>query len=158
MFLNQVMTLIGFALGVYLLLLGLWGITLGDLAAFFLISSYIYRPLKKLAKGWVRFVDAMAGAERFIEFMDAPIEIRDAPDAVQAGPVRRSVAFRNVVFGYRDEPVLRDVNFEARAGEVVAIVGRTGAGKTTLVDLVMRLYDPRVSGTPSISMVPDRGS
>jgi subfamily B ATP-binding cassette protein MsbA len=141
--LNQVMTLIGFCIGIYLLIQGLWGITLGDLAAFFLISSFIYRPLKKLAKGWVRFMDSLAGAERFLELMDAPIEIHDASDAMEVGPLRRNIAFRNVEFAYDEEPVLSDLSFEANAGEVIAIVGRTGAGKTTLADLILRMYDPQ---------------
>jgi ABC-type multidrug transport system fused ATPase/permease subunit len=61
---------------------------------------------------------------------------------VEIGPLRRGVAMRGVCFAYRDEPVLRDVSFEAKAGEVVAVVGRTGAGKTTLIDLLLRFYDP----------------
>ena len=142
-FLNQVMTMVGFCIGIYLLIQGLWGMTLGDLAAFFVISSFIYRPLKKLARGWVQMMDAMAGAERFLELMDAPIEVHDARDAIEVAPMRREVAFKSVGFAYDDEPVLRDVSFEAKAGEVVAIVGRTGAGKTTLVDLIMRMYDPQ---------------
>ena len=142
-FLNQVMTMVGFCIGIYLLIQGLWGMTLGDLAAFFVISSFIYRPLKKLARGWVQMMDAMAGAERFLELMDAPIEVHDARDAIEVAPMRREVAFQSVGFAYDDEPVLRDVSFEAKAGEVVAIVGRTGAGKTTLVDLIMRMYDPQ---------------
>ncbi|MGI9592289.1 MAG: ABC transporter ATP-binding protein [Myxococcota bacterium] len=142
-FLNQVMTVIGLCIGLFLLVRGLWDITLGDLAAFFLISSFIYRPLKKLAQGWVRFVDSMAGAERFLELMDAPIEIRDSGNAADVAPLSDRLAFRNVSFAYTEEPVLKKVDFEAKVGEVIAIVGRTGAGKTTLVDLIMRMYDPQ---------------
>ena len=87
-FLNQVMTVIGLCLGIFLLVRGLWGITLGDLAAFFLISSFIYRPLKKLAQGWVRFVDSMAGAERFLELMDKPIEIRPIDPIERSRPMK----------------------------------------------------------------------
>lgn len=141
-FLNQVTTLGGLCVGGLLLLRGMWGITLGDLAAFFVITSQIYRPLKRLAKAWVNVIDSMASAERFLEVMDNPVEIRDAPDAIQAGPVREGVAVRNLWFGYGTEPVLRNLSFETEAGEVIAIVGRTGAGKTTLVDLLMRLHDP----------------
>jgi subfamily B ATP-binding cassette protein MsbA len=142
-FMNQALTLGGLCVGGYLLLRGVWGVTLGDLVVFFLISSLIYRPLKRLSKGWVRVSDAMAGAERFLEVLDAPVEIQDAPDAIPLPPASRSIAMRHVTFAYLDEPVLRDVSFEARAGEVVAIVGRTGAGKTTLIDLLMRLRDPQ---------------
>jgi ABC-type multidrug transport system fused ATPase/permease subunit len=87
-------------------------------------------------------MDSYAGAERFLEVMDSPVEIRDAPDAVDIGPLSRGVAMRGVSFAYREEPVLQDISFEANAGEVVAVVGRTGAGKTTLIDLLLRFYDP----------------
>jgi subfamily B ATP-binding cassette protein MsbA len=83
---------------------------------------------------------AVGGA--FYEVMDTPIEVQDAPDAVRVGPLRRGVTLADVCFSYGREPVLDRVSFEANAGEVVAIVGRTGAGKTTLIDLLMRFYDP----------------
>jgi len=141
-FLNQFTTVGVLGLGLVVLLRGTWGLTPGDLVVFFLISSQSYRPFKSLAKAWARIMDAYAGAERFLEVMDAPVEIRDAPDALQIGPLRRGVAMRGVSFAYRDDPVLQDVSFEAKAGEVVAVVGRTGAGKTTLIDLLLRFYDP----------------
>jgi subfamily B ATP-binding cassette protein MsbA len=125
-----------------ILLMGWWSLTVGDLFAFFLISSQAYRPVKKLAKAWVRILDATAGAQRFFEVMDAPVDLRDAPDAIDLPRVGRSVAMRGITFSYQGDPVLRDVSFQARAGEVVALVGRTGAGKTTLIDLLMRFYDP----------------
>jgi ABC-type multidrug transport system fused ATPase/permease subunit len=141
-FLNQFTTVGVLGMGLVVLFRGTWGLTPGDLVVFFLISSQSYRPFKKLAKAWARIMDSYAGAERFLEVMDAPVEIRDAPDAVAIGPLCRGVAMRGVCFAYRDAPVLRDVSFEAKAGEVVAVVGRTGAGKTTLIDLLLRFYDP----------------
>jgi subfamily B ATP-binding cassette protein MsbA len=141
-FLNQFMTVGVLGLGLFVLFRGMWGLTPGDLVVFFLISSQSYRPFKGLAKAWARIMDSYAGAERFLEVMDTPVEIRDAPDAVAIGPLRRGVAMRGVCFAYRDEPVLRDIRFEAKAGAVVAVVGRTGAGKTTLIDLLLRFYDP----------------
>ena len=141
-FLNQFTTVGVLGLGLVALFRGTWGLTPGDLVVFFLISSQSYRPFKSLAKAWARIMDAYAGAERFLEVMDAPVEIRDAPDAVAIGPLCRGVAVRGICFAYREEPVLRDISFEARAGEVVAVVGRTGAGKTTLINLLLRFYDP----------------
>lgn len=142
-FMNQVMTLAGLCLGLYMLLGGMWGITLGDLASFMFITSLVYRPLKRLVQGWTQVQDAIAGAERYFEVLDTPVDIQDAPNAAELGPVRRGIAVRGLTFGYGAGPVLRNVDFEARAGEVVAIVGRTGAGKTTLSDLLIRLHDPQ---------------
>jgi len=95
-----------------------------------------------IARGWVRVMDAEPSAQRYFEVIDSPIEIRDAENAVPLARIRSGVRFENVTFTYGREPVLTDVSLEARAGEVVAIVGRTGAGKTTLVDLLLRFYDP----------------
>ena len=142
-FMNQVMTLAGLGFGGYLLWREMWGITIGNLAAFMVMTSLVYRPLKKLAQGWVQIQDAMAGAERYFEVLDTPIDIRDAPDAVDVGPISDCIVARDLSFGYGPEPVLRNLDFHVRAGDVVAIVGRTGAGKTTLVNLLMRLYDPQ---------------
>jgi ABC-type multidrug transport system fused ATPase/permease subunit len=122
--------------------MGWWQISVGDIVAFFLISTQAYRPMRKLTRAWVAIMDAHAGAERFLEVMDTPVELRDAADAIEISPLEHGLAMRGVSFAYGDEPVLRDVSFEARAGEVVAVVGETGAGKTTLIDLLMRFYDP----------------
>ncbi len=129
-------------LGIFLVLGGRWGLTMGDLAAFSAVTVTLYRPVRSLARGWVRVMDAQPSAERYFEVLDSPIEIRDADDAVPIGRIRESVRFESVSFSYGREPVLRDVSLEVTAGQVVAIVGRTGAGKTTLVDLLLRFYDP----------------
>ncbi len=129
-------------LGIFLVLRGRWGLTLGDIAAFTAITITLYRPVRTLARGWVRVMDAEPSAERYFEVLDSPIEIRDAEDAVPIERIRHGVRFDDVSFSYGREPVLHNVAFDARVGEVVAIVGRTGAGKTTLVDLLLRFYDP----------------
>jgi len=137
------------AVGVSLLMLGVlvvrahyWGLTPGDLAAFFGVMATTYPPVKALAKGWTELMDALPAAERFYELLDAPGELLDAPDAVRLEAVKEGVRFEHVSFSYGREPVLHDVSLEVKAGEMVAIVGRTGAGKTTLVDLLLRFYDP----------------
>lgn len=117
-------------------------ISLGQLAAFVVIMAEIYRPVKSTAKGWVQLMDALPSAERYFEILDTPVEICDAPDAVPLAGVGRGIEMHNVSFSYGREAVLRDISFAVKAGEMVAIVGRTGAGKTTLVDLLLRLHDP----------------
>ena len=130
-------------LGVFLVLSGRWHLSVGDLAAFSTVSATIYRPLRTLARSWSKLQETQPSAVRFFEVLDTEVEIRDAPDAVEIGRLRDAIRFRHVTFSYGREPVLRDVDFEARAGQVVALVGRTGAGKTTLVDLLLRFYDPQ---------------
>jgi len=133
-------------LGIALVLSGRFGITPGDLAAFALVLSTTYRPVRSLARDWVQLVDAQPSAERIFSILDTPDEIADAPDAVQIDGVHRGIAFRGVSFSYGREPVLADVSFAVKAGEVVALVGRTGAGKTTIADLLMRFHDPTSGG------------
>jgi len=137
------------AAGMGVLILGTWlvlgdrlGLTPGDLAAFGAALATTYRPVRSLAKGWAMWMDAQPAAARFFDVLDTPLEVEDARDAVAMGPLRRGVSLRGVSFAYGGEPVLRDVSFEVAAGEVVALVGRTGAGKSTLVDLLLRFHDP----------------
>ena len=129
-------------LGAFLVMGGRWNLSAGDLGAFAAVLATAYKPVKNIARGWVRLMDAQPAAERFFEVLDTPVELEDAPDAVRLEKITSGVRFEGVSFAYASEPVLRDVSFEARAGEVVAIVGPTGAGKTTLVDLLLRFYDP----------------
>ncbi|HVN37620.1 MAG TPA: ABC transporter ATP-binding protein [Myxococcota bacterium] len=128
-------------LGIALVMSG--RLSIGDLTAFSFVSATLYRPLRTLARSWSKLQETHPSAVRFFEVLDTEVEIRDTPDAVEIGRLRDAIRFRHVSFSYGREPVLRDVDFEARAGEVVALVGRTGAGKTTLVDLLLRFYDPQ---------------
>jgi ABC-type multidrug transport system fused ATPase/permease subunit len=125
---------------------GRFGLTPGALAAFAVMLLTTYRPVRSLAADWVQLMDTLPSAERVFAVFDTPEEIADAPGAVRIDGVRRGVAFRRVSFSYGREPVLADVSFEVKAGEAVALVGRTGAGKTTLADLLMRFYDPTSGG------------
>jgi subfamily B ATP-binding cassette protein MsbA len=128
--------------GMYLVLTNRWGLTAGDLTAFAAVTLTIYKPVKRLAKGWVRLMDAQPAAERFFELLDEHVEIRDAADARSIPRIERGITFHDVSFAYAGEPVLQGVSLDVAAGEMIAIVGRTGAGKTTLVDLLLRFYDP----------------
>jgi len=135
--------------GVFVLLAGVlavlnqyWGLTLGSLFAFAAVMQGTYRPMKELTKGWTHLQDSLPAAERFFELLDAPGESADTADALRLSSVESGIRYRNVSFSYGREPVLRGVSFEVGVGETLAIVGRTGAGKTTLVDLLLRFFDP----------------
>ena len=104
----------------------------------------MYGPVKKLSRVNAQFHQGMACAERVFEVLDTRSEIRDRPSAPPLARPRRDIVFDGVSFTYPDgrgKTVLRDVSFRVAAGQVVAIVGLSGAGKTTLVNLLPRLYD-----------------
>jgi subfamily B ATP-binding cassette protein MsbA len=129
-------------LGAWLLSEGRWGLTPGDLAAFVGVTVTGYKPVRSVARGFVRMMDAQPSAQRFFDLLDKPVEIDDAEDAIPLERITRGIEVRDLGFSYGREPVLQHVSFGVRAGEVLAIVGRTGSGKTTLTDLLLRLYDP----------------
>lgn len=131
-----------FFLGAVLVMNGHFGLTLGALAAFVGVMQTTYRPVKDLTKGWTQLMEAIPSAERFFELLDTEPDTRDAPRALRVDGVRQGIRISKVSFSYGREPVLRDVSLDVAAGEVVAIVGRTGSGKTTLADLLLRFYDP----------------
>jgi ABC-type multidrug transport system fused ATPase/permease subunit len=139
---NGLAAVAALGVGVGLVLRGRFGLTLGDVVAFAFVAQQGYWPIKGLAGAFVRLVDAGPAAERFFEILDLPGEPPDAPGALRIGRIAQGVALRGVSFSHGREPVLRDVSFELRAGEVVALVGRSGAGKTTLADLLLRFHDP----------------
>lgn len=107
------------------------------------ISLKLYQPAKWLSKFPSMVQPGLSAADRIFEFLDTPIEMVDSPAAREFDAVRDAIRFENVSFSYTDDaPVLRDVSFVAKRGTVTALVGPSGAGKTTLVDLVARFYDP----------------
>jgi subfamily B ATP-binding cassette protein MsbA len=128
--------------GVSALLAGVWELTLGTLIPFVLLMARAYRPMRDLSRAWTRMQEAAPSAERFFEVLDRGDETPDPPDAVVLAGVRRGIALRDVSFSYGREPVLNNVSLDVRAGEMIAVVGKTGSGKTTLADLLLRLYDP----------------
>jgi ATP-binding cassette, subfamily B, bacterial MsbA len=119
----------------------------GDLAGaefvgFLGLSLKLYAPVKNVAKFPATAQPGLVAVERVFEFLDAPVEIDDAPDARPLRSFEREIAFEDVGFSYRaGEPVLDGVSFRVAKGRVVAIVGPSGAGKSTIVDLVGRFYD-----------------
>ncbi len=106
------------------------------------LSLKLYAPVKNVAKFPATAQPGLVAAERVFEFLDAPVEIRDRPGARSFRRFEREITFEDVSFAYRNgETVLRDVSFTVPKGTVVALVGRSGAGKTTLVDLLGRFFD-----------------
>ncbi len=124
------------------LVLGGGGLGGEEFIVFLGLSLKLYHPVKYLAKFPALIQPGLVGAERIFEFMDAPIEIRDS-DGAQAFPgLQEEISFDEVAFEYRpDEPVLHDISFKVPRGTVVALVGPSGAGKTTVLDLLARFYD-----------------
>jgi len=117
-------------------------VTVGTVAAFISYADYFNRPLNQLANLYSMVQSALAGAERVFNILDEVPEVNDAPDAVELTDVRGNVEFKDVSFGYMpDVPILKDINFTARAGQTIALVGPTGAGKTTIINLLTRFYD-----------------
>lgn len=118
-------------------------LSLGDLLVFASYLLMLYQPLEQLTYTAWAMEGAAAGAKRCFEVLDRPDEIRDAPDAKPLVDAKGGVEFRSVDFGYTDERmILRDISLAIHPGESVAFVGGTGTGKSTLLSLVPRFYDP----------------
>lgn len=117
--------------------------TIGMLVAFVQYTDRAFQPIRNLAEKYNLFQSAMVSAERIFGVLDTPEEIKDQPEPRRLPEhVKGEIEFRNVVFGYNpDEPVLRDISFTIPAGQAVAVVGATGAGKTSLISLLARFYD-----------------
>ena len=114
-----------------------------DIVAFVLYLSLFYTPVSGLATLLENLQQSLAGAERVALILDTPSKVTDAPDAVPLTEVKGAVAFEHVSFHYENEvPVLRDISFSCEPGRMVALVGPTGVGKTTLTQLIPRFYDP----------------
>ncbi len=127
--------------------------TIGGIQAFLGYITFMMWPIQDLARVYAEMQHAIASAERVFSLIDAKLEIVDRPDAFDPGSLRGAIEFEHVDFAYNDgEPVLEDFNLTIRQGESVALVGPTGGGKSTIVNLLCRFYEPtggtiRLAGT-----------
>jgi ATP-binding cassette subfamily B protein len=117
-------------------------ITPGLLIAFTSYVSMFWQPIMNISNFYNQLVTNMSGAERIFEILDIEPDIKDRLEAGTMPRIRGDVSFRNVTFGYdQDQPVLKEVSFDVTAGQTIALVGSTGAGKTTVVNLISRFYE-----------------
>ncbi len=117
-------------------------VTIGMIATFINYGQNFVAPLRQISNIYNSIQAALAGAERVFEILDTKPEIADPPDAVALQSIHGDVTFEHVKFGYRpDAPIIKDMTLEAKAGQIIALVGPTGAGKTTIVNLLTRFYE-----------------
>ena len=141
-FVNNLGTVIISTAGAFLYLFDL--ISIGNISSFLLYSRRFSGPVNEYANILGEIQSALAAAERVFRLMDAPAEEADAPDAADISDIRGELRFEHVRFSYDGEKdIIKDLSFAALPGQTVAIVGPTGAGKTTLVNLMMRFYEPQ---------------
>ena len=124
--------------------LGVDAVGVGTYTAFAIYLSMFWGPIRNLASYYNKLVTNMSAAERVFDIMDTPADVSDTEGATDIGDIEGGVEFENVDFAYPDEPetkVLDNVSFKIKPGETIALVGPTGAGKTTIVNLISRFYN-----------------
>jgi ATP-binding cassette subfamily B protein len=139
-FLNTVATAAVMAYGGYLAVTG--AATVGTVTAFLLYVQQFFRPIQILSQFYTQAQSALAGAERIFKLLDEPAQLADAGNAIEMPPIAGAVRFKQVTFGYNSQqPVLKTVSLETQPGQMIALVGPTGAGKSTIINLILRFYD-----------------
>lgn len=142
--LNNLSFIVIAAVGGFLALKGLGGVTIGVIVIFTEYSRQFTRPLNDLANQFNTLLSAVAGAERVFSILDEEEEGLDEKDAGELRNVRGEVDFERVFFSYdEDDQTIQDISFHAKKGETIAFVGPTGAGKTTIINLLARFYEPK---------------
>jgi subfamily B ATP-binding cassette protein MsbA len=141
---------LGTAAGVLILWYGGHQVLKGDIMGpeefmtFIIAIFLLMQPIKSLSNVHTRIQEGLAAAERVFRVLDTPPRIRQAPDAIEVDDFQESIRYRDVIFSYDGgEPVLNHIDLEIRRGEVVALVGVSGVGKSTMADLLPRFYDPQ---------------
>ena len=140
--LSTIVLLILLYYGGMLAINGIGTMTSDKLIGFVVIFSQIIQPAKSISTAWFNIQKGMASIDRVNQVVEAEETITDKPDAVRISGFNDSIEFRNVWFAYNHEPVLKDINLTIRKGQTVAVVGRSGGGKSTLADLLPRFIDP----------------
>ena len=117
-------------------------ISIADITGFLLYVSLFYEPIMGLNRLNESFQQALAASDRYFEVLDLQPDIGDSPGAVQLDKALGHITYENISFNYDDTPVLKNINLDIKPGEMVALVGPTGVGKTTMANLIPRFYDP----------------
>jgi ABC-type multidrug transport system fused ATPase/permease subunit len=115
--------------------------SLGELVLFIALIDRFFSPIRDLSQQYSTMQSAMAAGERIFEVLDVEPDVKDKPDAYPLPEVQGAVEYRHVTFGYGDTEILHDINLSVKPGETVAFVGETGAGKSSMVNLLMRFID-----------------
>ena len=138
--LNTLATAGVLAYGGYLAVMGT--VTVGVVTSFLLYVQQFFRPIQILSQFYTQAQSAFAALERIFSLLDESIQLQDAPNATEMPPVQGDVTFENVTFSYTSgQQVLKDVNLHATPGQMIALVGPTGAGKSSIINLILRFYD-----------------
>jgi ATP-binding cassette subfamily B protein len=114
----------------------------GTVTSFLIYVQQFFRPIQILSQFYTQAQSALAGAERIFALLDEPVLLQDAEDAIEMPPIQGAVTFDRVDFGYDiDRLILKDITLHTKPGQTIALVGATGAGKSTIINLILRFYD-----------------